>query len=1074
VLDIGGAEIATDLSVAWTIDGPAQAGNTYAINGTSNALTVLKPGLGTVQVNGTEGELDIQGGQHVTVGSGRFKGFPAGGDLIGGQVVLTNPAGNGLMRTIDLTVDDSLDPVGRTIALAPQSIVSSVITGLNTAGIEFNPYNLTALTIKGGQGGNAFLVQTMAGGPPTTINDGNGGDTVDVLGTAAGSAATVNAGTGGDTVNVGSDPVNLTQSKLDPIQGPVTVKGAGANTTLNVHDDGSTSSQYYSVYADSFRRFDVTTGAPNMAAIGYTGIGHLAFYQGSAQAVMNFGAIRNILVVWSSAFGTTTDIYGGPGANYDEVRPYDADPGTPADNRGIRGDVHFHGNNRYDTLTYYDYLHPAGQQTYTLSATATGGQIVDSGFATVTYDSKVVGAGILTSRQGSNTVNVLSTTASAYYGTQIEANTGDHVIVGMPVAGGRTLAGINGFLSIFSVDGNPNVVPAGVLIDDSGDTAAHPGVVINGDAAHPGPDVVGLAPAIISWLSLAPTTPVTILGGSGGNHFQVNGTAAGTPLTISAGAGGDTVDVGSTANTLDTIQGALTVQGQGNTTLNFNDKGGTPGTAPNRVYNYYLAQDTFSRTGTATVSFTGMATVNLNAANAGSSGYNVLGVFSTAPGTTYNVNAGTGLNEFLVFNISYTINDIQGPLNLHGTSGTLPDDDLVEIFDVDKTTAHTIAVNAGPTPQSGVVQRFADQAMLHPDAATITYDGLNAYATLYTGESAGHTINVQSNASDLFTIIGAGATDTVNVGNSSHTLAAIQGDLRIDGSTPKVNVDDSGDTASHTTTTTPIDLAGDGANGYRITGLLPQSAPNNGRLWLLLDPAAPVALKTGTGDDVFRVHDFNSAPAISIDAGGGIHNQLDYSAYTGTVMVVLPLGMATGFASVSGIQDVTGGIGNNLLVGDSNPNILIGGTGRNVLIGGAGGDTLDAHLSTGDNILIGGRTDYDSNLAALNAIFAEWTRTNLPPQNSFQIRYNDLLSGMGSTNPLNKLPDGTFVLLTPATNKTSSNGTVHADTSIDTLIASNGIDPTTGKRVHNWFFDDSDDTIVNFPVKPYDHENKVT
>jgi Ca2+-binding RTX toxin-like protein len=182
--------------------------------------------------------------------------------------------------------------------------------------------------------------------------------------------------------------------------------------------------------------------------------------------------------------------------------------------------------------------------------------------------------------------------------------------------------------------------------------------------------------------------------------------------------------------------------------------------------------------------------------------------------------------------------------------------------------------------------------------------------------------------------------------------------------------------------------------------------------------------------------------------------------------------MATGFAKVSGIQDVTGGIGNNLLVGDANANILMGGTGRNILIGGAGADTLDAHPSTGENLLIGGRTDYDSNLAALDAIFAEWTRTDLPLNNSFVIRYNDLLSGTGSANPLNRV-NGQLILLTPATNKTSSNGTVHADSSPDTLIGSNGTDPTTGQRVHNWLFYDLDDTIVNF-MNPYDRKNKVT
>src|SRR5262249_29117458 len=139
------------------------------------------------------------------------------------------------------------------------------------------------------------------------------------------------------------------------------------------------------------------------------------------------------------------------------------------------------------------------------------------------------------------------------------------------------------------------------------------------------------------------------------------------------------------------------------------------------------------------------------------------------------------------------------------------------------------------------------------------------------------------------------------------------------------NLDDSGDVASHTTV--PIDLAGDGVNGYRITGLLPSTISTRGNLWLLLDPAAPVTLKTGTGDDVFRVHDFTNAPAISIDAGGGIHNKLDYSPYTGDVTVDLSLGMATGFArGIAHIQDVTGSIGNNLLIGDANANVLIGGT----------------------------------------------------------------------------------------------------------------------------------------------------
>jgi hypothetical protein len=201
----------------------------------------------------------------------------------------------------------------------------------------------------------------------------------------------------------------------------------------------------------------------------------------------------------------------------------------------------------------------------------------------------------------------------------------------------------------------------------------------------------------------------------------------------------------------------------------------------------------------------------------------------------------------------------------------------------------------------------------------------------------------------------------------------------------------------------------------------------------------------------------------SINAGNGT-NTLDYSQYTGNITVDLPLNLASlvnqGAAnSVFGISNVTGSVGNDLLVGDANPNGLIGGTGRNILIGGAGPDTLDASHATSDNILIGGRTDLDTSVPALDAIFAEWTRTDL----GFSDRVSDLTTGHNRTGkPALNVLNGRLVLLTPATNRTSTNGTVHADTSPDTLIGSSLTDFATHERVDNWFFFDADDTLVDF------------
>jgi Ca2+-binding RTX toxin-like protein len=214
------------------------------------------------------------------------------------------------------------------------------------------------------------------------------------------------------------------------------------------------------------------------------------------------------------------------------------------------------------------------------------------------------------------------------------------------------------------------------------------------------------------------------------------------------------------------------------------------------------------------------------------------------------------------------------------------------------------------------------------------------------------------------------------------------------------------------------------------------------------------------GNDTFRVP--TGASIGGTISGGGGSDTLDYSGYSGNIQVSLLLGTATGVAGgISGIENVIGSSGNDLIVGDANANTLIGGTGRNVLIGGAGADTLDASRSSGDNLVIGGTTAYDNSLAALDAIFAEWTRTDL----SFRDRYSDLTTGTNGSmaTPLN-LVNGQLILLTPTT--------VHADTSPDTLMGSNQTDPATGKRVHNWFFYDYDDVLVNY-LSASDHKTQV-
>jgi Ca2+-binding RTX toxin-like protein len=186
----------------------------------------------------------------------------------------------------------------------------------------------------------------------------------------------------------------------------------------------------------------------------------------------------------------------------------------------------------------------------------------------------------------------------------------------------------------------------------------------------------------------------------------------------------------------------------------------------------------------------------------------------------------------------------------------------------------------------------------------------------------------------------------------------------------------------------------------------------------------------------------------SLDGQGGT-NTLDYAAYTGDLVVDLPLGTATAVAGgIQNIGNVTGSIGNDLIVGDANANVLVGGTGRNVLIGGAGADQLFG--GSGDNILLSGTTSYDSNLTALLAILSEWTRTD----RSFHQRLNDLTTGGGL--------NGSYVL-----NADPTLGPVTAfdDAAPDVLTGGFG----SGL---NWFFSrNGSDTINN--RKPGDHVTRL-
>jgi len=150
------------------------------------------------------------------------------------------------------------------------------------------------------------------------------------------------------------------------------------------------------------------------------------------------------------------------------------------------------------------------------------------------------------------------------------------------------------------------------------------------------------------------------------------------------------------------------------------------------------------------------------------------------------------------------------------------------------------------------------------------------------------------------------------------------------------------------------------------------------------------SLAGGEGNDIFSVH----APRQTIDGGSGsdtiIANDaylwigpdpsdsilggadsdwLSYAPLTASshgVTVDLAAGRSSGILgndSISGIENVLAGAGNDSILGDSLANFLIGGAGNDTLMGGGGEDTLMGGAGTnnlsggaGDDVILTGTT----------------------------------------------------------------------------------------------------------------------
>jgi Ca2+-binding RTX toxin-like protein len=109
----------------------------------------------------------------------------------------------------------------------------------------------------------------------------------------------------------------------------------------------------------------------------------------------------------------------------------------------------------------------------------------------------------------------------------------------------------------------------------------------------------------------------------------------------------------------------------------------------------------------------------------------------------------------------------------------------------------------------------------------------------------------------------------------------------------------------------------------------------------------------GTALTAFAGGTVTNVETVTADLLGGT-DTLDYSATAAAVAVTVNLaaGTASGFSTITSIENVTGGTGNDSLTGSAGANTLSGGAGTDTLNGGLGTDTLNG--GAGDDTLNGG------------------------------------------------------------------------------------------------------------------------
>ncbi len=914
----------------------------------ADVVTVAGTGMGSaLGIDGGAGADTITvrataAGSLTTVSGGAGNDTVAVGSMTNSLAGILGTVGvDGGADMDSLTVNDQGNPVGVTYAIAAASVQRS---------------------------GAAMVLYGMV--ESLTVNAGSGGNAVNVLSTTA--ATTVNAGAGNDAVRVGSQDT------------------AVANAFASVTAPMATSSQLVTINlaTGAATAVGMIGGGAAVRDIAAAPVGGVIFAVDVNNRLLRFnaatpGTIDAMTPITGLQMGETVlgiDFRPRTGQLYalgSTSRLYLLDPVT-----GAATQV---GSGPFSTLldgTDFGFdFNPVPDRIRVVSNTGQNLRLnPDTGDVAVVDDPLAFAEGDPNEAATPNSVasaytdNFAGARQTTLYnidaalgilvrqgdlgGAPVSPNSGQLFTVGMlgvPTTGLVSFdigtSSVDGVLAALTINGQGGT--NSLVLDDSSDTTSDQVTV---SATQVGAGTGDRFFGDGGSLTYGGFATLMLNAGQAGDVINVTGTAMGTAYTVNASAGNDTINVGSVApagdgtrppdggtmppppdvsmSTLDTILGALTVNGGANLAdpmvsvtvgdrtnalpvgdvLNVNDQGRTA------AANYTLAADSVRRMGATPINYAAVESVNLNAG----SGNDVITVAGTGAMTNASVSAGAGADATTILNTGAGSN-----LIINGGDGN--DSVLLQ--------------NTGMNSVTGVNGDGGNDL--------IESRGLGAGgAAQLNGVDGNDTIRIRAGAAGTTTAAnGGGGNDAIDFGTLGSTLGGLLGTILVDGG--EGTADTSGLFDSGTTTPSTYELTDftfrrfNRLNNQLEVGLIRYAGLEN------------LLLITGTGTDLVAVlGTATGARTVVVGTGGGDSVQIGNTGVASTLAVQLddlPNAVevfTTGFASITDV--VTLGGNDFVRVRNSGEGCFLrtsGGTGQDtfVVLGAGGTNSINSFNGDTDN-----------------------------------------------------------------------------------------------------------------------------